>query len=110
MPVRKEPALPVTSDNGCSMNQTTETRPALTPARMEEVLLKIARECIEEGPGYAQEMIALRQAAEDLNIGDDLKEQQRLLTVWQNLFRTGQLSWGFDIGTPNAPFFHFPVD
>jgi hypothetical protein len=92
------------------MNQTEVTSPISAHAPLGEVLLKIARDCIEEGPGMAQEMVVLRKAAEELNVGNDLKEQQRLLTAWQNLFRTGQLSWGYDVGNPSAPFFHLPVN
>jgi hypothetical protein len=76
------------------MNQSVETSPVSRPAGLEETLLKIARECIQEGPGFAEEMVMLRKAAEQLQIGDDLRQQQRLLTAWQNLFRNGQLSWG----------------
>jgi hypothetical protein len=32
-----------------------------------------------------------------------------LLTAWQNLFRNGQLSWGYDVENPSAPFFHLPI-
>jgi len=78
-------------------------------ARLEEDLLAIAKECIEQGPGFAQETIVLREAAQRLRIGNDLKEQQRLLTAWHNLFREGELSWGYDIGNPSSPFFHAPT-
>jgi hypothetical protein len=92
------------------MNQTELTRPVSALAPIEDLLLKIAKDCIQEGPGLAQEMVVLRKAAEDLNLGNDLRGQQRLLTAWQNLFRTGQLSWGYDVGNPSAPFFHLPIN
>lgn len=37
---------------------------------------------------------------------DSLERQQLLLTLWQDLFRTGYLAWGFDVNNPNPPFFH----
>lgn len=92
------------------MNPTAETPSVPALARLEETLLKIARECIDEGPGFAQESVVLRRAAEGLKVGNSLREQQRLLTAWQNLFRNGQLSWGYDVDNPSAPFFHVPVD
>jgi len=76
---------------------------------MEEVLLGIARDCIEQGPGFAQETVVLREAARRLQLGDDLKQQQRLLTAWHNLFRNGLLSWGYNVENPSPPFFHLPL-
>ncbi len=74
-------------------------------SELAEKLLGIARECIDQGPGYAQEPVVLREAAEQLQIRD-LKEQQRLLTTWNDLFRDGWLAWGYNIDNPSSPFFH----
>jgi len=68
-------------------------------------LMKSVRDCLDRGPGYAQEMVVLRETAERLRI-TDLDEQQRMLTCWHDLFNSGELSWGYDIDNPNAPFFH----
>lgn len=35
-----------------------------------------------------------------------LEYEQAVLTLWQDLFRTGYLSWGINLSNPNAPFFH----
>lgn len=32
--------------------------------------------------------------------------EQTVLTVWNDLFRNGYLSWGFNLNNPNPPFFH----
>lgn len=72
---------------------------------MRTALLDIARECIQQGPGFSQETVVLRQAAERLRL-EDLAQQQRLLTAWQDLFREGILSWGYNIDNPASPFFH----
>ncbi len=73
----------------------------------ETTLLELAQECLSQGPGYAQENVVLREAMERLSLGEqDLKEQQKLLTAWHNLFREGKLSWGYDIDNPSSPFFH----
>src|SRR5690348_9401988 len=91
------------------MNQVIEPSSVSQSAGVAERLLRIARQCIAEGPGFAQETVVLRKAAEELGIGDDLERQQRLLTAWQDLFRTGQLSWGYNVDNPSAPFFHLPI-
>ncbi len=78
----------------------------MTNPELEERLLDIAKECLEQGPAYAQETIVLREAAGQLKVGRDLKQQQRLLTMWHDLFRNGKLAWGYNIDNPNYPFFH----
>ena len=74
-------------------------------ADMKQTLLDSAKSAIKQGPGYAQEAVVLRDAAEKLRPGS-LKEQQELLTQWHELFLGGQLAWGYDLDNPNAPFFH----
>jgi hypothetical protein len=79
----------------------------MNPAHINDVLLQVAKECLERGPGFSQESVVLRGAAERLRIdpGND-EEQQELLTCWHDLFREGVLSWGYNVDNPNAPFFH----
>ena len=74
-------------------------------ADMKQTLLDVAKRALEKGPGYAQEAVVLREAAELLG-ARNLREQQELLTNWHELFRRGELAWGYDIDNPNAPFFH----
>ena len=73
---------------------------------LREKLLGIVEELIAKGPGYAQESVVLREAAERLQITGNLQREQALLTCWHNLFREGILSWGYDVDNPSAPFFH----
>ena len=49
----------------------------------------------------------LRQASEELGIRRDEAAEQRLLTEWSELFRTGVLAWGHNLDNPNPPFCHF---
>jgi len=72
-------------------------------------LQTVIEECLSRGPGYAQEGVVLREVGERLRILGDNAAQQKLLTLWHDLFREGVLSWGYDIDNPNAPFFHKPV-
>jgi hypothetical protein len=69
-------------------------------------LIEIVDECLAKGPGYAQESVVLRTAADKLNLQRQLDREQALLTCWHDLFREGVLSWGYNIDNPNAPFFH----
>jgi hypothetical protein len=36
----------------------------------------------------------------------NVEREQALLTLWQDLFRTGYLAWGYNLDNPNPPFFH----
>jgi hypothetical protein len=78
----------------------------MSKSDLEKELIDIAREYIEQGPGYSQETVVLREAAQRLGVGDDIKQQQQLLTAWNDLFREGVLAWGYDVDNPSAPFFH----
>jgi len=82
---------------------------AVSAAHMRLRLLEIAKECVDKGPGYAQESVVLHEAAERLKIHrSEVGRQQALLDAWNNLFRDGKLSWGYDLDNPGRPFFHFP--
>ena len=71
-------------------------------------ILDVARKCYDQGPGWAQEMVVLREFAEQHHIGRNVEKQQDGLTCWHDLVRDGELSWGYNIDNPNAPWFHFP--
>ena len=79
----------------------------MDPKQIETVLLQVAKEFYDEGPGWAQESPLLRMVAERSKVGrDDVRNQQRILNIWQQLFRDGKLYWGYDLDNPSAPFFH----
>ncbi len=79
----------------------------MTPAELQNALLKIAKECIGRGPASAQEAYVLRAAMAQLFDGSErLEHEQLVLTAWHELFRAGKLSWGYDIANPGPPFFH----
>jgi hypothetical protein len=73
---------------------------------LKQRVLEVALDLLNRGPGYAQESVVLREAAERLRVQDNLRDQQQLLTCWHDLFREGKLSWGYDVDNPGAPFFH----
>ena len=80
---------------------------ALNSSQVTDILREIAREYHELGPGYAQDTVVLREAAHRLRVRD-LHDAQLVLKCWQDLFRQGELVWGYDLDTPTAPFFHVP--
>lgn len=48
----------------------------------------------------------LREAQAQLGIGRNPKAEQKVLTEWNELFRTGFLAWGHDFNNEKPPFFH----
>lgn len=70
--------------------------------------MSIAEEALQLGPGYAQEGFVLAEAAKKLGVRQNLSAEQDILTEWQNLFREGNLAWGYNLDNPSAPFFHKP--
>jgi hypothetical protein len=77
-------------------------------SELKEKVFAVALDSLKKGPGYAQESVVLREALEQLRLRE-LADQQRLLTCWHDLFRDGQLSWGYDVDNPSPPFFHAPT-
>jgi hypothetical protein len=71
-------------------------------------LFEMAQVCYDQGPGWAQESVVLRELAEDLGIEGNVESEQFMLTCWHDLFRDGDLSWGYSIDNPSFPWFHFP--
>lgn len=80
----------------------------LSEEELIEGLLSIASQHVLRGPGYAQEGVVLRQARNEFG-PKTLAHEQRILEAWQRLFIDGELSWGYDLDTPSAPFFHLAV-
>ncbi len=75
-------------------------------------LLEVAKQYARLGPGYSQQRPVLDEVASanggNMKVRLDLGLQQAILTCWQELFREGQLSWGYDLDNPDPPFFHIP--
>lgn len=70
------------------------------------VLLQAVSELAHSGSGLQQGAV-LQRAAQRLGIHiGRIEDQQALLTMWHDLFRNGQLAWGYNIDNPNPPFCH----
>ena len=79
---------------------------------LKQRLFVIAKQCAEKGPAYSQQRPVLDAVANETggrayqNL--DLDQQQAILTCWHDLFRDGELSWGYNLDNPDPPFFHIP--
>jgi hypothetical protein len=76
--------------------------------QVKAVIERVAREVIEVGgPSFAQEQIVLRKVADEMRVRGRLDDEQFILTCWNELFRDGVLSWGYNMENPSRPWFHF---
>lgn len=82
--------------------------PELTREHIKAELLRLAAEYYRKGPGYAQQGPVLRTARDRLAPAGVTAEQQ-VLDCWHELFRDGELVWGYNLDNPDSPFFHIPV-
>jgi len=75
-----------------------------------EIIRKTLLQTIEEyskmEPHHFQSQSILKSVARQLDIRDNLEMEQVLLTLWDDLFRQGLMSWGYDIGNDRPPFCH----
>jgi len=71
---------------------------------MRKVLLQIVSKYA--GESSLQPRVVLREASETLKIHGDVEKEQALLTLWYDLFRSGQVAWGYNISNPEPPFCH----
>lgn len=84
---------------------------AIDGAKIRSTILQaIAEVATRFGPGGGLQTIAVlsettkKLAAPGNRLSRD--EDQALLTAFYDLFRSGHLSWGFDLANPSLPFFH----
>jgi hypothetical protein len=73
--------------------------------QVRRALLEICRENAQMGPGFFQMGPILNKIAQRLDVRST-EDQQAVLTVWSDLFRSGILAWGYDFANPSPPFIH----
>jgi hypothetical protein len=82
----------------------------MSEAEIKALIWQIASESAENGPGWAQEGVVLREVGDRISNGrgghPDLRVQQMILNGWHDLFTEKKLVWGYDLDNPNSPFFH----
>lgn len=71
-----------------------------------KTLLEITSELSSQSSSALQSGAVLQRAVSRLEIQSNIEFQQALLTVWNDLFRTGHFAWGWDLANPSPPFFH----
>ena len=78
---------------------------------LREKVRQSAITCHRRGPGYAQQSVVLQQVVRELTqYGERSRvSDSQILTCWHDLFLSGELSWGYDLDNPTAPFFHVPA-
>ncbi len=81
----------------------SETR-RMDGAQIRAVLLEVV-DGLSKQNTYLQSGGVLQEATRRLGTRD-LDTEQALLTFFYDLFRTGYLSWGYNLANPSPPFFH----
>jgi hypothetical protein len=71
-----------------------------------KALLETLAEHHAKGVGYFQSTSVLNEVRRKLDVRGK-EDQQAILTLFHDLFRTGQLAWGDDLANPEAPFMHW---
>src|SRR5689334_3724502 len=56
--------------------------------------------------GGMQQVSVLPEAVRRIGDRFTADEEQAILTAWYDLFRTGLLSWGYNLNNQEPPFFH----
>lgn len=70
-----------------------------------QVMLQVVEEYSKIGPGYFQTGPILNEVAKRCG-ARSTEQQQAVLTVWNDLFRSGLLGEGCDLSNPSLPFCH----
>jgi hypothetical protein len=75
-------------------------------SELRAAVLQIIDQLLRDFPtSYLQSGAVLQRAHSKLGI-NNLDDEQALLAFFYDLFRTGYLSWGFNLSNPSPPFFH----
>lgn len=78
---------------------------ALDGQQIRKIFLEVIEEKSKGGSSFQQGSI-LSEVTGRLSIGRGEENEQAILTYWYDLFRTGYLSWGYNLSNPNPPFCH----
>lgn len=70
-----------------------------------QTMLQVVEEYSKIGPGYFQAGPILNEVAKRCQ-ASSTEQQQAVLTVWNDLFRSGLLGEGYDLSNPSMPFCH----
>lgn len=68
-------------------------------------MLEVIKEYSKREHSFQSQSV-LSETAKRLNIRNNIEAEQAILTFWQDLFRSGQIAWGYNLCNPNPPFCH----
>ncbi|MGO9643623.1 MAG: hypothetical protein ACLPY5_02615 [Candidatus Bathyarchaeia archaeon] len=77
----------------------------LDGSKIRNAILNIVSRYKDEDPNL-QSGLVVREACRQLGVEGRKEIEQAVLTTWYDLFRTGQIAWGFDASNPDPPFCH----
>ena len=75
-------------------------------SKIRQVMLEVISEYSNRVDGSIQSGGILDEVARRLDVRNDIIQEQAILTFWYDLFRSGHLSWGYNLPNPNPPFCH----
>lgn len=73
---------------------------------LRNVLLEVAAASFEQGVGYFQQTVILKETARRLGMDHAGEGACELLTAWHRLLAEGLLDPGCDLDNPDLPFLH----
>jgi hypothetical protein len=79
---------------------------AKTLKALRDELLATASLAFDQGAGFFQQSVILKETARRLRIDNAGVEACELLTAWHGLFEEGLFSPGCDLDNPSLPFLH----
>lgn len=72
-----------------------------------EIVRQVTERAAASNSPNAQTSVVLKEVMQQLGSGaHSLEVQQEILTAFQDLFRSGDFSWGYNVDNPGEPFFH----
>lgn len=80
--------------------------PGIDGQAIRSTLLSVLEEYAARGPGMFQSAPVLVEAARRLGAATE-RDEQALLTAFQDCFLQGLIAWGYDVRNPDPPFMHF---
>lgn len=78
----------------------------MNPDNIRSVVLEVISSLDPRNAGSFQSGPIFRMVVDRLGIATNTDLEQVILTTWNDLFRTGHLSWGYDLSNPTHPFLH----
>ena len=73
---------------------------------LREVLIEVCGKNFDQGSGYFQETVILKETARKLRIEMSGETACNLLTAWHELLAEGLIDPGVNLDNPNLPFLH----